>query len=171
MGCLAYLPLNPLGGPAPYAAKVIFLKAKKIQPTRPPKASCGCSHRLLHSAIHLPGLTTLIMPPTFLRFHLGEKEKRKKKTSLNLIILTAPGVVFVILWLTGRARERRGSEEKRCKSAPRPEPDIRSQFRFASASDEFSGFGGIISRLWLPGVLESLHKYASLKVHLLVAPC
>lgn len=142
MGCLAYLLLNPLGRPAPYTAKVISLKATKIQPTRPPKASCSCSHRLLYSALHLPGLTTLIMAPTFLGFTL---EKQKQKNSLNLIILTAPGVVFVILRLNGRARERWGSEEKWCKSLPCPEPDIHSQFWFASGSDDVCGCGRIIS--------------------------
>lgn len=115
--------LTPLGRPAPYSARVIFLKAKEIQPTRPPKAA---SPRLATTVLHLTGLTTLIMAPTFLSFTL--EEKKKKKNTLNLIILTAPGVVFVILRLTGRARESRGSEEKWCKSLVRsqifPEPGL-----------------------------------------------
>lgn len=73
MGWLAYLPLNPVGRPAPYTAKVISLKAKEIQPTRPPKAPLRFSQRLLYSALHLTGLTTLIMSPTFLGF-TSEKE-------------------------------------------------------------------------------------------------
>lgn len=64
----------------------------------PPAALSASPHRLDNS--HYGS--------NFSRLHLGEK----KKLSLNLIILTGPGVVFVILRLTGRARESRGSEEK-----------------------------------------------------------
>lgn len=111
MGYLAYLPLNPLGRPAPYTAKVISLKAKEIQPTRPPKApfefAPTASPRLacytLRASPHR--LDNSHYGSNFSRLHLGGKN------SLNLIILTAPGVVFVILRLTGRARERsRGSK-------------------------------------------------------------
>lgn len=114
MGWLAYLPLNPVGTPAPYTAKVISLKAKEIQPTRTPKAPLRRSRRLLHSMLHLTGLTTLIKAPTFLSLTLEEKKKQKRNNSVNFIILTAPGVVFVILRLTGRPRESWETEEKLC---------------------------------------------------------
>lgn len=91
MGYLAYLSLNPLGRPAPYTAKVISLKAKEIQPTRPPKAPFALlpPPAILYASPHR--LDNSHYGSNFSRLHLGGKN------SLNLIILTALGVVFVIL--------------------------------------------------------------------------
>lgn len=101
---------NPLSRTSSYTAKVISLKAKEIQPTKPPKAPLCCSRCLLSSLLLFTGLTTLIMAPTFLEF--TSKEKKREKKTLNVIIQTATGVVFVIIWLNGGEGERLGFGRK-----------------------------------------------------------
>lgn len=137
MGWLAYLPLNPVGTPAPYTTKVISLKAKEIQPTRPPEAPSRCSLRSLHSALPLTGLTTLIKAPTFLSLTLEEKKKQLSELhhsdSLGCCICHPPTNYT-------SSRELRNWGEIML-SLTCPEPDIWSQLWSASGSDGVHGYG------------------------------
>ena len=72
-----------MGRPAPYTAKVISLKAKELQPPGPRRRPLRFSHHLRYSVLHLTGLTTLIMAPTFLSFALEKKKGKEKLSQLD----------------------------------------------------------------------------------------